>query len=953
MHAPVSAPTREAGPVPDAADQPQQLTVRVPIVYPPPTAAAALITTPPPSGDRKLSRSVFNDTNADESGVGLRVGDTFLGFNLVEELGQGAFARVFLAHQQSLAGRPVALKVTLRPTREAERLARLQHTNVVPVYSVHNAPPAQVICMPFLGRRTIADVIRAYRNEHSSRENTGRKTSGTRAARSTNVLESGSRPKIKSGPVAAPKPRAALPGDPALIGDPLAVLRVIGQLAAGLAHAHSRGILHLDLKPANVLLPDIGEPMILDFNLSFDTTMADRELVGGTVPYMATEQLLDLRTRGRGAVDARTDLYSLGVMAFEMLTGVVPFPAASRDLIDMDGLIATRRQGPPSIRELNPNVSPAAEAIIHKLLAPEPKDRYQTAEELKTDIERHLNNLPLAFAREPSLRERFGKWRRRNPGVAGRLLAASLFGLVLAGGAIAYEKSEANAAARAAARVQHTRAALDTTRLDLILLGDAKARARGIAKAEELLAAYQLPANSEWKKQPEVQRLSEQERASLSGELGELLLLLAQAKWQEADPKTDPAREQGAVEALKLNNAARTCFPADAVPPFLNRQAAELAFAAGQKVESVAPADRKPTTARDKFLDATSQMTAAKYAAAIPLLEAVVAAQPNNAAAHFCLACSRQQQGQFERALERYDVAEKLLPSDPRPAFQRGVIYATQFNHEDAEKEYIKAANLANDHMLTRRNLGIVRFRLAQLWQQEGKVKEAEGKYKEAEADLTLALDLCAPPIQVQLYRMQVRRSLGDAAGALADQRMVAAMAPKEESDYIARGSARLIEEDWKGALDDFDAAALINPRSLNALQNQVYVLGDRLNQPAAALKAADRLSEFYPDYAAGRMARAVYLARLGHRADAHTEAKKALSLSKKDSNITYRAACVYALTSATNPGDEAEALALLDRAVKEGFRRVHDLKADRDLDPIRDSKRFREMLDATASLFQ
>ena len=214
----------------------------------------------------------------------------------------------------------------------------------------------------------------------------------------------------------AAQPIRVVPGDgPDLIGDPTAVLKVLSQLAAGLAHAHARGILHLDLKPANVLLPDGGEPMLLDFNLSFDTTTADRELVGGTVPYMATEQLLDLRTRGRGQIDARTDLYSLGVMAFEMLTGSVPFPASSKDLIDMDGLIDQRRQQPPSVRELNPAVSPAIEAIIHKLLAPEPADRYQSANDLKTDIDRHLADLPLLVAREPSVRERLGKWHRRNP----------------------------------------------------------------------------------------------------------------------------------------------------------------------------------------------------------------------------------------------------------------------------------------------------------------------------------------------------------------------------------------------------------------------------------------------------------------------------------------------------------------------------------------------------------
>ena len=197
-------------------------------------------------------------------------------------------------------------------------------------------------------------MVRSYRNELSSRDlSGGRRTSGTRAVRTTNVLDGSSLPKSGILPALPRVASLSLDGAPELIGDPNAVLRVIAQLAAGLAHAHERGILHLDLKPANVLLPDIGEPMLLDFNLSFDTTNADRELVGGTVPYMATEQLIDLRTRGRGQVDARTDLYSLGVMAFEMLTGNVPFPASSKDLIDMDGLIAAR-MGPPSIRGINP-----------------------------------------------------------------------------------------------------------------------------------------------------------------------------------------------------------------------------------------------------------------------------------------------------------------------------------------------------------------------------------------------------------------------------------------------------------------------------------------------------------------------------------------------------------------------------------------------------------------------
>src|SRR5438270_420119 len=98
--------------------------------------------------------------------------------------------------------------------------------------------------------------------------------------------------------VVAPDPQAA-----PLIGDVPAALRVLAKLADGLAHAHSRGVLHLDLKPANVLLADSGEPMLLDFNLAFDAREPKREMVGGTVPYMAPEQLIDFRSRGKGHID--------------------------------------------------------------------------------------------------------------------------------------------------------------------------------------------------------------------------------------------------------------------------------------------------------------------------------------------------------------------------------------------------------------------------------------------------------------------------------------------------------------------------------------------------------------------------------------------------------------------------------------------------------------------------
>jgi serine/threonine protein kinase/Tfp pilus assembly protein PilF len=906
--------------------------------------ASSSVNTPPPSGERKIAPALLGDVlksavarnDSAAPGTPLQVGDTILGFELVEELGQGAFARVFLARQQSLARRFVALKVTLRPTREAERLARLQHTHIVPVYSVHNATPVQVICMPYLGRRTIADLIRAFRNDHGSRGLVYRKTSGTRPAKTTTSPDCPSAFKTTppSGKYTRPLNLAVGETLPALIGDSLAVLPILGQLAAGLAHAHERGILHLDLKPANVLLADTGEPMLLDFNLSFDTTNSDRELIGGTVPYMSTEQLEDLRTRGQGPVDARSDLYSLGVMAFEMLTGSVPFPATF--LADIEGLIAARRQGPPSIRALNPEVSPATEAIVRKLLAADPKDRYQTARDLQTDVERHLNDLPLAFATEPSLWERLGKWRRRNPRVPGRLVAAALLGLALGLGVIAHSRAEANAKAQAVVRAAATRSALDKVRLDLILPGDPVARTRGISAAKDILASYGLPDDSDWEKSDAVRALSERERCELGGDLGELALLLAQARWQEAVGRTDLERRELAAAALKFNTAARTCFAPGSLPPLLDRQAAEWTRLVEESGEPAAqPEAVRQLGARAQFLEAAADLAGGRYATAIDALEKTIEEQPAHGAAQFCLAYCRQQLGQFQRSLERYDAARVLLPTDPRPFYQRGLVFGLLRKPALAEKELTHAIERNPEFAQAYRNRAVARLRLE--------------KFAEAEEDLETALAKGAAAIQIHLLRADARANRRDASGAEADRRAARDLTPKLEGDYLIRGLSRL-NTDPQGALADFQAAATLNPRSIPALQNQTHVLADKLHDLPAALALAVRATELYPEYAPARAARAVILARLGRRAEAVEEIAKARLISE-DPEITYRAGCVYSLTSTKHPDDRGQAIKLLRQALSEGYRDTSALANDRDLDPLRTLQEFRDIEKAVSVL--
>ena len=245
------------------------------------------------------------------------------------------------------------------------------------------------------------------------------------------------------------------------------------RLADGLAHAHEHGIIHRDLKPANVLLSDDGQPMLLDFNLADDVRLrsqAPAARIGGTLPYMSPEQLSAFGAAGERvgspppAVDARTDIYSLGLILFELLTGQPAFPPRSGPLRECGPqMLADRRQPLPRLTAFNPAVTPAVEAIVRHCLETDPNRRYSSAKDLTEDIERHLNHLPLRHMREPSIVERMQKWVRRHPRMTSWTAAASvLTAVVIALAAWAFvhgqELRRANAE-KQAARLESARTA--------------------------------------------------------------------------------------------------------------------------------------------------------------------------------------------------------------------------------------------------------------------------------------------------------------------------------------------------------------------------------------------------------------------------------------------------------------------------------------------------------------
>ncbi len=335
-------------------------------------------------------------------------------FQLLAELGRGAVGRVFLATQPALSDRPLVVKLTPRSGDEHLSLARLQHTHIVPLYLVQDFPAEHLraLCMPFLGGDSWAHVLEDLKDRRPPHR-TGRHI--------VELLEA-----AQSESVTLPTPAG-----PALrflnrASYVQAICWIGSCLADGLHYAHQRGLVHLDIKPSNVLLAGDGQPMLLDFHLARDLIPAGAEApdrLGGTKGYMSPEQQLATTAVREGrplaiGLDQRSDIYSLGALLFESLVGHLP----SADEATSRG---TLRMG-------NPQVGRGLEDVVHKCLARDPDARYADAGELATDLRRHLADLPLVGVPNRSLAERWQKWRRRKPHSLG-LVAMALVALAVTG----------------------------------------------------------------------------------------------------------------------------------------------------------------------------------------------------------------------------------------------------------------------------------------------------------------------------------------------------------------------------------------------------------------------------------------------------------------------------------------------------------------------------------------
>ena len=304
-----------------------------------------------------------------------RVGD----YLLLEEIARGGMGIVYKARHLGLK-RVVALKTILtgsmatpaeraRFRREAELAANLDHPNIVPIYEVRDQDGILFFSMKLIDGGNLAE----------------RRATFTR--------------------------------------DPRAIARLLVTLARALHYAHGKGFIHCDLKPSNILIDIDGQPQITDFGLarraSEESSLTATGAILGTPSYMAPEQAAGQRQ----SIGPATDVYGLGAILYELLTGRPPFRTPTM----METVLQVLERDPIPPHELVPGLPRELETICLKCLEKMPEDRYATAKELASDLDRYLQG---DVVQATGVFQRLRRWTRREPEVVSRIGGLSVVALL-------------------------------------------------------------------------------------------------------------------------------------------------------------------------------------------------------------------------------------------------------------------------------------------------------------------------------------------------------------------------------------------------------------------------------------------------------------------------------------------------------------------------------------------
>jgi serine/threonine protein kinase/tetratricopeptide (TPR) repeat protein len=657
----------------------------------------------------------------------------FLGpFLLLSELGRGTAGRTFLASDPSLADRPVVVKVIPDDQDEHLALARLRHTHIVPLFSEHTFPERGLrgLCMPFLGGASLARILDELA-EVPFEHRTGQLL--------IRVIDRQSRTMPSLLAVDGPFRRSL---EQATYVE--AMTWIVSCLADALHYSHARGLIHMDIKPSNVLVTMDGQPMLLDFHLAQGPIVEGERCatrLGGTPGWMSPEQEQAMAAIREGrtvplAVDGRSDIFALGLLLAEA-TG-----SLARDRRDGDLRPALARVA---------NVSIGLRDILKKCLAPNARERYDDPATLADDLRRELSDLPLRGVCNRSPRERWRKWQRRHPGA----LAWGIVGLLI---------SLASAIAIAALSAFHHQR---TDRIR-ILLEDGQRHRAGARYAEAILDLERglrfstiVPADQDLKEElgrelrlaqlgqlaHELHELADRIRARHAIELpssdeAESLLRLCRAIWKRreqlfvtgatlgTDEKEHTIRtdliELAAIsadlrvrhatadtlalarrDALRLLDEAESlCGPSIA----LDTRRAELAGPPARP--AILPGDAVPKSAWEQYDLGRHNLKIGRIEPAAAAFARSLELRPQDFWPNFYHGICNYQLRHFEEAVADF---RACLAIDPRSAvahYNRALAFESLGRTEDAFRGYTRAIDLAPSFAEARLNRGIISYKI-------------------------------------------------------------------------------------------------------------------------------------------------------------------------------------------------------------------------------------------------
>jgi len=735
-------------------------------------------------------------------------GDHFGRYVILEILGQGGMGVVYKARQEELQ-RTVALKMLLsgaateekqlrRFYKEARSVARLSHPCIVPVHDVGELNGLHYFTMDFVRGEDLGDKLKT---------------------RSFTELET---------------------------------LKFIRELADALAYAHKQGVIHRDLKPANILLDERGNAKITDFGIAKDVRSEDGETISGEVlgtpAYMSPEQ-----ANGKAnSLDARSDLFSLGAIFYEMLFKDRAFKGASQYSVVTQ--VLTAEPTPPALERQK--ISAAAEAVCFKLLEKDKEDRYDNASALIEDLDCVL------AGRRPSapLRRSGGPLKGRMVLVVGAL---SLLLVLLGGGtwlwndrvrrlAEQQKRDEELAANKAAAEAKRKAAAKERKKRQKVaeLLREGRERARNGEIAEAVESAEQA--------------------LELAPKSPEVLLTLAELY---LDHKNDP--ERALAFTKDLPNSAEITERAGMIEVRALAALGEVARArtALQKLVADQPSLRRGPfnlryRARLAFAEKSWRLAVQDYEA---LLEKVP--DDDRSRSEMALALARSQR--MEQALEQADTALQREPGLVSAHMARALGLESTRRWKEAETAARRALELAQAPAL-RTELGA----LVQKLSRRGRPKREPRRVK--------------PP------RFPTPAPLGSAGGLPRDNHQASHALCKQAQAVLARHQSRAAFVKLLTMAEKRSTGI-----TCQKAHNELGVLWNRVGEWKRAEAAFTRSMEAKGEYAQGTANRAYVRVRQERFKDALADIKKALSLGSRGTYYeTILAECVAGLAKEKSPSE-------------------------------------------------